>query len=82
MGAALGAPGKTVIDIDGDGSYLMTCYELATIAEYNIPVKGRDPQQRLPGHDQAVAGPVLREALQQQPDEEPQLRRDGRRRSA
>ena len=39
MGAALGAPGKTVIDIDGDGSFLMTCYELATIAEYNIPVK-------------------------------------------
>jgi acetolactate synthase-1/2/3 large subunit len=39
MGAALGSPGKTVIDIDGDGSYLMTCYELATIAEYNIPVK-------------------------------------------
>jgi acetolactate synthase-1/2/3 large subunit len=39
MGAALGAPGKTVIDIDGDGSYLMTCYELATIAEYDIPVK-------------------------------------------
>ncbi len=39
IGAALGCPGKTVIDIDGDGSYLMTCYELATIAEYNIPVK-------------------------------------------
>ncbi len=39
MGAQLGAPGKTVIDIDGDGSYLMTCYELATIAEYNIKVK-------------------------------------------
>ena len=39
MGAALGNPGKTVIDIDGDASYLMTCYELATIAEYNIPVK-------------------------------------------
>lgn len=39
MGAALGAPGKVVIDIDGDASYLMTCYELATIAEYNIPVK-------------------------------------------
>src|SRR3954464_8343752 len=39
MGAALGMPGKTVIDIDGDASYLMTCYELATIAEYNIPVK-------------------------------------------
>jgi acetolactate synthase-1/2/3 large subunit len=39
MGAALGAPGKVVIDIDGDASYLMTCYELATIAEYRIPVK-------------------------------------------
>ncbi len=39
MGAALGSPGKTVIDIDGDASYLMTCYELATIAQYNIPVK-------------------------------------------
>ena len=39
MGAQLGSPGKTVVDIDGDGSYLMTCYELATIAEYNIPVK-------------------------------------------
>jgi acetolactate synthase-1/2/3 large subunit len=39
MGAALGAPGKPVIDIDGDASYLMTCYELATIAEYKIPVK-------------------------------------------
>src|SRR5690242_8394203 len=39
MGAQLGQPGKIVIDIDGDASYLMTCYELATIAEYNIPVK-------------------------------------------
>jgi acetolactate synthase-1/2/3 large subunit len=39
MGAALGRPGEIVIDIDGDASYLMTCYELATIAEYDIPVK-------------------------------------------
>ena len=39
IGAQLGNPGKTVIDIDGDASFLMTCYELATIAEYNIPVK-------------------------------------------
>ena len=39
MGAQLGSPGKTVIDIDGDASYLMTCYELATVAEYDIPVK-------------------------------------------
>lgn len=39
MGASLGAPGKTVIDIDGDASFLMTMFELPTIAEYNIPVK-------------------------------------------
>jgi acetolactate synthase I/II/III large subunit len=39
MGAQLGAPGKIVIDIDGDASFLMTMFELATIAEYNIPVK-------------------------------------------
>jgi len=39
MGAQLARPGEIVIDIDGDASYLMTCYELATIAEYNIPVK-------------------------------------------
>ncbi|HYO09919.1 MAG TPA: biosynthetic-type acetolactate synthase large subunit, partial [Tepidisphaeraceae bacterium] len=37
MGAALGQPGKLVIDIDGDASYQMTSYELATIAEYDIP---------------------------------------------
>ncbi|MDB5289932.1 MAG: ilvB, partial [Phycisphaerales bacterium] len=39
IGAQLGAPGKIVIDIDGDASFLMTMFELATIAEYNIPVK-------------------------------------------
>ncbi len=39
MGAQLARPGEIVIDIDGDASYLMTCYELATIAEYDIPVK-------------------------------------------
>src|SRR3954463_12289269 len=39
MGAALGMPGKTVIDIDGDASFCMTMFELPTIAEYNIPVK-------------------------------------------
>ncbi|MEZ0268156.1 MAG: biosynthetic-type acetolactate synthase large subunit [Phycisphaerae bacterium] len=39
MGAAIGQPGKQVIDIDGDASFLMTCPELATCAQYNIPVK-------------------------------------------
>jgi acetolactate synthase-1/2/3 large subunit len=39
MGAALGHPGKLVIDIDGDASFCMTMFELPTVAEYNIPVK-------------------------------------------
>ncbi len=39
IGAAVGCPGRHVIDIDGDGSFLMTCNELATAAEFNIPTK-------------------------------------------
>jgi acetolactate synthase-1/2/3 large subunit len=39
LGAALGCPGKIVIDIDGDASFCMTMFELPTIAEYDIPVK-------------------------------------------
>jgi len=39
LGAAVGRPDRTVIDIDGDGSFLMTCNELATAAEYKIPAK-------------------------------------------
>ena len=39
IGAAIGRPDKVVIDIDGDGSFLMTCNELAMAAEYQVPVK-------------------------------------------
>ena len=39
IGAAIGRPDKTVIDVDGDGSFLMTCNELATAAEFNVPAK-------------------------------------------
>jgi acetolactate synthase-1/2/3 large subunit len=39
IGAAVGCLDRLVIDIDGDGSFLMTCNELATAAEYQIPVK-------------------------------------------
>ena len=39
IGAAVGRPDKTVIDIDGDGSFCMSANELATVAEYNIPTK-------------------------------------------
>ena len=78
MGAQLGSPGKTVIDIDGDASYLMTCYGAGHHCRVRHPGEGVPPEQRLPGHGQAVAGPVLRQAVQQHGHEEPELRQDGR----
>ena len=39
IGAQVGRPGELVIDIDGDGSCLMTVMELATMHQYQLPVK-------------------------------------------
>jgi len=39
IGAKLGKPEKTVIDIAGDGSIQMNIQELATAVTYKIPVK-------------------------------------------
>ncbi len=39
IGAQVGCPDKVVIDIAGDGSFLMNIQELATCVFYNIPVK-------------------------------------------
>lgn len=39
MGAAVGNPDRPVIAINGDGAFQMNCQELATCAQYNIPVK-------------------------------------------
>jgi len=39
IGAQTAFPDKIVVDIDGDASLMMTCMELATAAQYNIPVK-------------------------------------------
>uniref|UniRef100_A0ACD5VHV4 Uncharacterized protein n=1 Tax=Avena sativa TaxID=4498 RepID=A0ACD5VHV4_AVESA len=38
-GAAVANPGVTVVDIDGDGSFLMNIQELAVIRVENLPVK-------------------------------------------
>jgi acetolactate synthase-1/2/3 large subunit len=38
IGAALGNPGKTVINISGDGCFRMNCIELATAVAYNARV--------------------------------------------
>ncbi|KAJ2007917.1 Acetolactate synthase, mitochondrial [Coemansia thaxteri] len=39
IGAKVGAPDKTVINIDGDGSFSMTAMEMATSAQYGIAAK-------------------------------------------
>jgi acetolactate synthase-1/2/3 large subunit len=39
IGAALGAPGKTVISFLGDGGFQMNVQELGTILQYKIPLK-------------------------------------------
>lgn len=39
LGAQLGCPDKTVIDIAGDGSFQMNIQELATAVHYKLPVK-------------------------------------------
>lgn len=39
IGAQLANPDKTIICIDGDGSFMMSCNDLMTIVEYNLPIK-------------------------------------------
>ncbi len=39
MGAQVAFPDKTVVDIAGDGSFMMNIQELATCVDYRIPVK-------------------------------------------
>ncbi|XP_022929985.1 acetolactate synthase 2, chloroplastic-like [Cucurbita moschata] len=39
MGAAVANPGAVVVDIDGDGSFMMNIQELATISVEKLPVK-------------------------------------------
>jgi acetolactate synthase-1/2/3 large subunit len=39
IGAQVACPNELVIDIDGDASFIMTAMELATIRQYNLPVK-------------------------------------------
>ena len=36
IGAAIGNPDKTVIDIDGDGSFLMTLSDMKTAVQYDL----------------------------------------------
>ena len=39
LGAKLGAPDRQVVAVGGDGGFQMTMMELATMKQYNVPVK-------------------------------------------
>ncbi|XP_022754120.1 acetolactate synthase 2, chloroplastic-like [Durio zibethinus] len=39
VGAAVANPGAVVVDIDGDGSFIMNVQELATVRVENLPIK-------------------------------------------
>ncbi|MHC1585568.1 MAG: biosynthetic-type acetolactate synthase large subunit [Candidatus Syntropharchaeia archaeon] len=39
IGAKVGRPDEIVIDISGDGSFMMNCQEIATAVENHIPIK-------------------------------------------
>lgn len=38
IGAKVAQPGRTVVDIAGDGSFMMTCNQIATAVQYSIPI--------------------------------------------
>lgn len=38
IGAAVANPGKTIVNIAGDGCFRMNCIEIATAVEYDLPV--------------------------------------------
>lgn len=39
VGVQIAKPNDLVIDIDGDSSFMMTCSDMKTIMEYNLPIK-------------------------------------------
>ena len=70
LGAKLAAPDRPVIGLAGDGDFLMTVQELATAAQYSIPVvyivannagwqSIRDLQRATYGDDRAMAAEFL-----------------------
>ena len=38
IGAAIGRPGARVVNVAGDGSFMMNSTELATVSRYNVPI--------------------------------------------
>ena len=79
LGAKLGAPGRQVAGLVGDGDFLMTCQELATAVQYGIPavyvvannagwLAIRDLQAAVYGEERAAGAEFLREGAPVTPD--------------
>ena len=71
MGAQAAFPDALVVDIDGDGSFLMNIQELATRLLREAAGQGDRAQQPAPGHGRAVGGPVPRRATAPTPTSGP-----------
>ena len=63
LGIKVAHPDKEVIDIDGDGSFLMNIQELATAHVEKIAAEGHHPEQPAPRH----GGAMGRQLLSRQP---------------
>ena len=61
LGAKVACPNRQVIDIDGDGSFLMNVQELATAVAEKIPAKAIIINNQYLGHGRAVGGSFLRQ---------------------
>ena len=59
MGAQLGNPKGLVVCVTSECSFMMNIQELATLAQYKLPVKIFHLSQRQHGHGPPVAGTVL-----------------------
>ncbi len=79
LGAKLAAPGRQVLGLVGDGDFIMTCQELATAVQYDIPVVYvvannagwiaiRDLQAAVYGEERALGAEFLRNQEPFSPD--------------
>ena len=59
LGAKVAFPDKEVIDIDGDGSFVMNIQELAMARVEGHRRQGDHPEQSAPRHGGAVGGSLL-----------------------
>ena len=63
IGAQLGCPDKTVVNINGDGSYIMTIQELVPCHHHEAPAQDLHYQQYVSRHGPAVARAIPPETL-------------------